>query len=65
MGTSLFIDFYPEFIKLVSDLGYISDIFIQEFKHKLMFRLQDCLNFEIKLLTSILALAQCCLSIYK
>ena len=36
MGTSLFSDFYSEFIQLVSDLEYFSKMLIWEFKHKLM-----------------------------
>ena len=38
---------------------------IWKFKHKLMPRLQDCLNSGVKLSTSISALAKRCLSIYE
>ena len=58
-------DFYSEFICLTSDLEYILEMLIWEFKYKLTSRLQNWLNSEIKLLTSIPALAICYLSIYK
>lgn len=41
MGTNSFIDFYSEFIRLVSDLEYTSKIILREFKHKLTSELQD------------------------
>ena len=65
MEASLFSDFYSEFIRLVFDLEYTSEMFICKFKHKLMLHLQDCLNSGVKLPTSISALAKHCLSIYK
>lgn len=65
MGTNLFKDFYSEFICLALDLEYTSKMFIRKFKHKLISHLQDRLNSGVKLSTFILALAKCCLSIYK
>ena len=65
MGASLFGDFYFEFIQLVSDLEYTSEMFIREFKHKLTSQLQDRLNSGIKLPSTIFALAKRCLSIYE
>ncbi len=41
MGTSLFNDFYSEFIQLAFNLEYISEMLIKKFKHKLMLQLQD------------------------
>ena len=63
--ASLFSDFDSEFIRLASDLEYTLKMLIQEFKHKLMPRLQDCLNSRVELPTSISALAKRCLSIYE
>ena len=65
MEASLFSNFYFEFIQLASNLKYTSEILIREFKHKLIPHLQNCLNSEVKLSTSILALVKRCLSIYK
>ena len=65
MEANSFRDFYSEFIRLTSDLEYISEMFIREFKHKLTPRLQNCLNSGIKLLISISVLAKRYLSIYK
>ncbi len=65
MGTSSFSDFYSEFIQLVSDLEYTSEMLIREFKHKLTPRLQDRLNSGIELPSIISALAKRCLSIYE
>ncbi len=65
MGTTLFNDFYSEFIRLASDLEYTFEMLIREFKHKLRPRLQDRLNSEVKLPTSISALVKQCLSIYE
>ena len=58
IGTSLFNDFYFEFIRLVLDLEYMSEMLIQEFKHKLIPRLQDQFNSGVKLPNSISALAK-------
>lgn len=63
--TKSFTDFYSKFIQLVSDLEYISEMFIQELKHKFIPRLQDWLNSGIELLISISTLTKCCLFIYK
>ena len=65
MEASSFSNFYSKFIRLAFDLKYTSEMLIQEFKHKLMPRLQDCLNSGIKLPISILALAKRCLFIYQ
>ena len=65
MGASLFSNFYSEFIRLISDLEYTLEMFIQEFKYKLTPRLQDRLNSGIELPKTISALAKHCLSIYK
>ncbi len=64
MGTSSFSDFYSKFIQLASDLEYISEMLISEFKHKLILRLQNRLNSEIELPKTIPILAKRCLSIY-
>ena len=65
MRTSLFNDFYSEFIQLASELKYISKMPIQKFNYKLTPRLQDQFNSGIELPSTIFALAKCCLSIYK
>ncbi len=65
MGASSFSDFYSKFIRLASNLEYTSEMLIQEFKHKLMPRLQDWLNSRIELPKTIFALAKHCLSIYE
>lgn len=65
MITSLFTDFYSKFILLLSDLEYKSKTIIWKLKHKLMKRLQDQWNLEIKLIKIIFALVKHCLSIYK
>ena len=65
MGANSFSDFYSKFIQLASDLEYTSEMLIQEFKHKIMPRLQDRLNSEIELPKTISALAKRCLSIYE
>ena len=63
--ANLFSNFYFKFIRLASNLEYISEMFIWEFMHKLTLRLQDCLNSEVELLTLISALAKRYLFIYK
>ena len=65
MEASLFSNFYSEFIRLASELEYILEMFIQEFKHKLTPRLQNRPNSGVELPTSISSLAKRCLSIYK
>ena len=65
MRASLFSEFYFKFIWLVSDFEYISEMFIQQFKHKLTPRLQDWLNSSIELSNTISVLAKRCLSIYE
>ena len=65
MGASSVNNFYFEFVQLVSNLKYISEMLIREFKHKLIPQLQDQLNSGIELLSTIFALTKCCLSIYK
>ena len=65
MGASLFSDFYFKFIQLASDLEYISEMLIREFKHKLIPCLQNRLNSGIELLKTISELAKHFLTIYK
>ncbi len=65
MGTSSFNDFYSEFIRRASDLEYMSEMLIREFKYKLTPHFQDRLNSRVKLPTSISALAKQSLSIYE
>ena len=65
IGVSLFSNFYTAFIQLASDFEYTLKIFIWKFKHKLTPQLQNWLNFDIELLSTISSLAKCCLSIYK
>ena len=65
IGASLFSDFYPEFIWLASDLEYTLKMLISKFKHKLTSQLQDRLNSDIELLSTISALIKRCLSSYE
>ena len=65
MKASSFSDFYSKFIWLASDLEYTLEMLIWEFKYKWMPRLQDWLNFGIKLPKTISALVENCLSIYE
>lgn len=65
METTLFNNFYSEFIQLVSDLKYTSEMLIQKFKHKLLPWLQNQLNSGIELSMSISVLAKRCFLIYE
>lgn len=60
-----FTNFCAKFIELTSDLGYTSKMLIREFKHKVTTGLQDWFISGVELYVSTLALAKCCLSIYK
>lgn len=65
LEVSSFSNFYFEFIWLALNLEYTSEIFIQKFKYKLIFQLQDWLNSGIEFLNTISVLAKYYLSIYK
>lgn len=63
--ASLFNDFYSEFIYLVLDQKYISEMLIIKFEYKLILCLQNWLNTKIKLFTLISTLTKRYLFIYK
>lgn len=65
MGTNLFNNFYSEFIHLALDIEYMFVMLIQKFKHKLIPRFQNWLNFGVELPTFFSVLVKQCLSIYK
>lgn len=65
MGASFFSDFYTEFIRLTSDLEYISEILIWQFIQKLISQLQDSLDSGIKLPNTVSILAKWYLNIYE
>ena len=63
--TSLFSNFYSEFIRLAFNLKYTLEMLIWKSKHKLMPHLYNCPNSGVELLTSISILIKHYLSIYK
>ena len=65
IGISLYNDLFSEFIYLASDLEYISEMLIWDFKQKLILCLYDYVNSGVKLSNSILILAKRCFLIYE
>lgn len=63
--ASSFSNFHSKFIKLISNLEYILEIFVWELKHKLISQIQDQFKPLINLLNTIDTLAKYCFSIYK